>query len=112
MTATHRPTDGDPGADGPPPAGGREGADLLRLITDSVPGLVSYVDSDFRYRLANRAYQEWFGEPADRIVGRHVREVLGEAAWGAVRPHLERALTGEPVGYEDDLPYQSGGTRS
>ncbi|MBX9579519.1 MAG: PAS domain-containing protein, partial [Gemmataceae bacterium] len=102
--------------DAPDPAGGPTptppGDGLLRLIADAVPGLLSYVDADFRYRLANAAYGRWFGLAPDRIAGRHVREVLGEAAWESVRPDMERALAGEVVTYERELPYRAGGTRS
>ena len=49
--------------------------------------------------------------PPGEIEGRHVREVLGEAAWERVRPYMERALAGETVRYEDAMPYERGGTR-
>ena len=106
MTDAHRPA-GPPDPALPlPPADG-----LLRLIADAVPVLISYVDRDFRYRLANAAYGRWFGLAPDRVVGRHVRDVLGEAAWGSVRPYMERALAGEEVVYERELPYRVGGSR-
>ena len=33
----------------------------LRLIMDAAPAIISYVGRDLRYRLANAAYQRWFG---------------------------------------------------
>ena len=83
---------------------------LLRRITDSLPALVSYIDRGFRYRLANAAYQRWFG--LGPVEGLTVREVLGDDAWAVVRPFMERALAGHVVEYDRDLPYRSGGTRS
>jgi len=83
----------------------------LRVITDAVPALISYVDSAYRYRLANLAYEHWFGQPREEIPGRHVREVLGEGAWEQVRPHMERALRGELVSFEAELPYEGSGPR-
>ncbi len=80
----------------------------LRLIVDSQPALISYIDSTFRYRRVNRAYEEWLGGPASEIQGRHVREVLGEEAWEVVRPYMERAASGEAVTFERELPYPSG----
>lgn len=84
--------------------------DELPLI-DAVPALISYIDADYRYQLANQAYYRWFGKTPADIAGRHVSEVLGPAAWQAVRPHMERALSGEQVTYEQELPYQGGGPR-
>lgn len=80
----------------------------LQLIIDSQPALISYIDRSFRYRRVNKAYEEWFGRPAREVQGRHVRDVLGEDAWEAVRPYMERAASGEAVTYERELPYSSG----
>lgn len=84
---------------------------FLRLLTDAVPALISYVDADLRYRMVNRAYERWFVQPASEIEGRHVREVLGDAAWEKVAGNLQRALAGENIEYEAELSYKSGGTR-
>lgn len=84
---------------------------FLRIITDAVPALISYVDVDLRYRMVNRGYERWFGRAAEETEGRLVREVLGEAVWTAVTPYLERVLAGEAVEYEAELPYKYGGTR-
>ena len=35
----------------------------LRLVTDALPVLISYVDTEQRYRFNNKAYEEWFGAP-------------------------------------------------
>ena len=75
----------------------------LQVIADSVPALISYVDTDFRYRLVNRVYEEWFGAPCAAFEGRHVSEMLGEKAWETVRPHAERALAGESALFETRL---------
>jgi len=83
----------------------------LRLTMDAAPALISYIDADFRYRRVNRSYESWFGRTAPEVQGRHVREVLGEAAWEAVRPYMERTLAGETVVYEQQLPYREGGPR-
>jgi PAS domain S-box-containing protein len=80
----------------------------LRLVMDAQPALLSYIDSGFRYRRVNQAYERWFGRTASEVEGRHVREVLGKSAWEAVRPYMERALAGEEVTYERELPYSSG----
>jgi len=83
----------------------------LRLVTDSLPQLIALVDKDRRYRLCNRAYEDWHGIRREDIIGRRVEELLGEAAYAVVRPRLERALRGETVDYEDRISFARLGLR-
>jgi len=83
----------------------------LRLVTNAVPALISFVDSDQRYRFNNRAYEEWFGHPATEIYGKHLPEVLGETAYEGIRPYVEQVLAGEEVTFETQIPYKDGVTR-
>lgn len=83
----------------------------LRLIMDSAPALISYVDTECRYRRVNKAYQRQFGVAPEILQGRHLREVLGDAAWKVIEPYVRRALQGEPVSFEQKIPYAQGGSR-
>jgi len=83
----------------------------LRLLTDRLPVLLSYVDADERYRFANRAYESWFGCERSAIIGRQLREVLGEEAYQSIRPHVERVIAGQQVTFEALVPYQGEGER-
>jgi PAS domain S-box-containing protein len=82
----------------------------LKLVTDSIPALLSYIDRDSRYVFVNRRYTDWFGKSADEIVGRHMTEVLGKPAVDALQPHIEKVLDGERVNFEMWIDYL-GGTR-
>lgn len=66
----------------------------LRLVTDALPVLISYVDSTHCYRFVNRTYEQWFGLQREEIVGRHAREVIGDAAYRTMRPLIDAALGG------------------
>ena len=83
----------------------------LRLIIDAIPGLVAYMAPDQTYRLINREYERWFGRPADEILGQHISAVLGDAAYAAVRPHVEAALAGRTTSFESEVPYETAGSR-
>ena len=78
----------------------RENEARLRIITDSIPGAISYVDSERRFRFVNAVFADWYGMPREQIVGRKAREIMQEkdfliaAQWGA------RALQGEDVMFE------------
>ena len=80
----------------------------LGAVMDAVPALISYIDADLRYQRLNQAYRRWFGVDPAAVRGKPVREVLGEEAWAQVRPHMERALAGQVVEYEQELPYPGG----
>jgi len=69
----------------------------LHVITDSLPVLIAYVDRDQRYVFNNRAYEARFGAQPGSLLGRRIREVLGNELYEAARPHVERALSGETV---------------
>jgi PAS domain S-box-containing protein len=68
---------------------------MLRAITDSLPMLVNYTDTEQRYRFNNRAYETWIGKPRDQITGMLVADVLGPVAYEKTRAQLEAALRGE-----------------
>jgi len=78
----------------------------LRLITDSVPGCISYIDSQERYRFVNQTYEAWFNLRRDDILGRKVEEVIGPESYVRAQAHIAAALRGETVTYEMELPYQ------
>jgi PAS domain S-box-containing protein len=83
----------------------------LSLITNSVPVLIAFVDTEQRYRFNNRAYEEWFGCPAAEVYGKTLWEVLGETAYQTIQPYVEQALSGQQVTFEGEVPYQHAGTR-
>jgi PAS domain S-box-containing protein len=74
--------------------------DLLQVTMDNAPALMSYVDRKGRYRRVNRNYEQWFGYKAEQVVGRHIRDVHGEAIWHAVEPYLGRVLAKERIDFE------------
>jgi PAS domain S-box-containing protein len=84
----------------------------LRLITNALPVLIAYVDSEQRYRFNNDAYKTWFGISAEEALGRTIREMVGERLYRSVRPYLEKALAGEQVRYAQDLELGEGRTVS
>jgi PAS domain S-box-containing protein len=82
--------------------------DQLKLITDAIPALIAYVDTDHVYRFNNRAYENWFGLAPGAATNRHIRDVAGEAAYERVRPRVEQAFAGSVVDFEDEVPFKNG----
>ncbi len=80
----------------------------LRLIMDATPALIAYLDLDFRYLRVNATYEKWFGISAEQILGRKAEDVIGTKAWELVSKYLHRARLGEPVSFDQQIPYGNG----
>ncbi len=89
----------------------REGKAELQSTMDATPALISYVDTRFCCRRVNRTAERWLGLSKQEMEGHPLPDFLGAAAWEAIRPYAERALGGETVIYEQELPYEPGGPR-
>jgi two-component system, sensor histidine kinase and response regulator len=72
----------------------------MRTIMNQIPVTISYIDADYRYRYINRAQEDWLGVPESEVVDRPVIDVVGEAVWLKIEPHLATALTGVAVPLE------------
>ncbi|MCJ2112372.1 PAS domain-containing protein [Methylobacterium sp. E-025] len=83
----------------------------LRLVTDALPFLVSFVDRTLTYRFANAAYRDWFGRTPEEVVGRTIPEIAGADGYAVRRAQIERALAGESVQMDLDWPRQDGRRR-
>ncbi|MEQ1518572.1 MAG: PAS domain S-box protein, partial [Usitatibacteraceae bacterium] len=83
----------------------------LRLITNAVPGLISRIDRNLRFVFANEGYIKRFERPLAEIVGRTIREVVGEDSFRQAEPNITRGLAGQAVSWENTYQSSSGGTR-
>ena len=72
----------------------------LRLLTDALPVMISYLDTEERFQFLNRAYEGFFGRDRNTLLGQTVRELLGDTAYQSVQPYLAQALAGQAVQYE------------
>src|SRR6476660_6531445 len=85
---------------------------LLRLIADSVPALMAYFDvPQLRCRFANQGYAAYNGHSTDSILGLTVQEAIGDKAWAAIEPHVERSMQGEHVKYTREQTLPNGEAR-
>ena len=89
----------------------RESEERLRLVANNVPALIAYLDREAHFRFSNRTYDDWFGIPQERMLGRHVAEVFGEQSHARMQPHFERVLAGQEVEFELDLPSEGAEVR-
>ena len=97
-----------------PQGGGRDQGpeDLLRTLADNVPAMIAYYEPrGLRCVFANKRYAEANGWTVDTIVGKTVREAIGEEAWRMIEPQVARVLKGEKVEYLRPLTLPDGERR-
>lgn len=80
----------------------------MKLITDAVPVLISYVDKDLRYQFSNRSYEQWFGITQKHVSGKSMQNVLGRKAYKTLKPYVTKALAGKAASFEALVPYKKG----
>ena len=65
----------------------------LRAVTDNLPIMISYVDTEEKLRFVNGTFRDWVG--VDDAVGRPLAQVIGAERYAQRRLQLQRALAGE-----------------
>ncbi len=75
----------------------------LQRITDCLPVLVAYIDTDERYRFANQTFQSWYGLAPQNLIGRSIAEVMTDAVYQDLQGHVRRALSGERVAFDREI---------
>ncbi|MGZ6070820.1 MAG: PAS domain-containing protein, partial [Myxococcaceae bacterium] len=68
-----------------------------------MPAALVYVDADERYLFSNRFHETSPLRPRTHILGKTLREVMGEETYARLRPHIRAALEGRTVTFETEL---------
>ena len=72
----------------------------LKLITDNLPVLISYIDRAHKFQFGNATFEKRFGVDPNSLAGRHLGEVLGGDVYPHATMHLENAFRGWAVTFE------------
>ncbi len=73
---------------------------LLRLAADNLPVLISYIDKAGILRFTNEEDANWYGKSVDTMVGRPVRDTIGDDSYAEVEQYFDAALSGLAVNYQ------------
>ena len=80
----------------------REQIEWMRLITDNVAADILYIDTDQRYLFINRGIEELYGVARKDVIGKHVSDIVGPVNYKNIQPHIETALSGKEVAFEQE----------
>ncbi|MVV52211.1 PAS domain S-box protein [Pseudomonas sp. PB120] len=89
----------------------RQSQTELQLIINAMPILISYVDSEERFRLNNSAYLDWYGLTPQELYGKTIREVLGDKAYALRAEYIVEALKGKACCFSISTPHRDGSIR-
>jgi two-component system, cell cycle sensor histidine kinase and response regulator CckA len=77
----------------------------LQLLIDNLPVRIALVNRERKFILVNQGFEVISSMQYEQMVGRHVREVLGEETYTLIEPYVDEVFLGQQVKFE--APYQS-----
>jgi PAS domain S-box-containing protein len=89
----------------------RDSERQLRLVTDNVPVSIARYDAQGRVTFANRQFTDWQGLTPGQVIGRPMREVVGEKSYAAAEHAIAECLAGKTVECELEVPGRDGESR-
>jgi len=81
----------------------RESEQRLRMITDNMPGLISHLDKELRFRFVNKAYATWFNVDPATLIGMPIRDFYAQQWSTRDELGLMSALSGNTVTAEREV---------
>jgi PAS domain S-box-containing protein len=87
-----------------------QGSHELKIITDAIDTHLLHLDSQTRILFVNRATENFWQLTKEQMIGRTIKEIIGEEAYEGIRSYTERVLKGETVSYESSFVDPQGQT--
>jgi diguanylate cyclase (GGDEF)-like protein/PAS domain S-box-containing protein len=81
---------------------------LLRTITDNLPVLISYIDSNEVVRFSNLTYKTWLNRDPKQALGRPLVDVMGPEMYASRREHIRNVLAGRLTEFQAVLDLTDG----
>ncbi len=81
-------------------------------ITSATSDMQALLDRNYRYLAVNVAYLRAFRLSADELIGKHVKDLLGEEFFSsAIKPQIDICLAGGEAGYQNWFEFPETGHR-
>jgi len=84
---------------------------LSSVLLENITAKLSVIDREHRYVYGNRELLEFLGRSADQVIGHHLSEVVGAAAYAGYQPLATRVFAGEALRLEGWVEYPGHGLR-
>jgi PAS domain S-box-containing protein len=81
----------------------------LQGLSNNIPAYIGYVNADtLKYEFVNDLYAKSFGIPRDKIIGSHIKNVIGEENYRFALKYIKDAKSGKSSSYENIFEMASG----
>ncbi|MBN2803587.1 MAG: PAS domain-containing protein [Deltaproteobacteria bacterium] len=81
----------------------------LLFIINNIPGNIAYVGiDDLRYKFVNKLFEKNFKRSYDEIVGKHIREIIGESNYQYALKYIDEVRAGRSASYENEFTIKDG----
>ncbi len=90
----------------------RQSERIIRHVLDQGREMAAFLDRDHRYRLVNPAFELYWVDRQDEIIGMSLSDLVGEQLYRQhLRPAIHRAMAGEEVQVDIEHVYPGLGLR-
>lgn len=77
----------------------------LRLLTDTLPEMLIFLDPQYHIHFSNATFNNWIGSNTRDVLGRNLTELLDKALFERLTPCIDIALAGQTISHGVDLNY-------
>ena len=83
--------------------------DKFLSLADKIPGHIAYVNANtLQYEFVNETFEKSFGIPREKIIGSHVKEIIGQMNYEFALPYINEVRSGKSISYENTFDLASG----
>lgn len=87
----------------------KESNEKILNLANKIPAFIAYVNAEtLRYEFVNEKYVKSFEISRDRIIGSHIKEVIGESNYQFALKYIEEVKRGIPCSYENTFNLDIG----
>ena len=84
---------------------------LSAVLLDNITARIGVLTRDGCYLYANREMCDFFGLPAEKVIGHYLVDLIGPMSWARYSPYSERVFAGEALRLEGWVNYPGQGAR-
>jgi len=78
-------------------------------LASTIPGNIAYVNANtLQYEFVNDTFEKSFGIPREKIIGQHIKDIIGEENYKFAMKYIEEVRLGKSISYENTFDLVSG----
>lgn len=86
--------------------------EYIKLMADSLPVLISFIDGEEKIRFYNKIHELWFQKSSNELNALHTKDLFGDSSYNIFKKNWVRALEGHTINFDMQLEHSQLGKRS